>query len=84
MLVYDIHNLTKVYPGSQVMANKDITFEVRQGEIFGLLGKNGAGKSTLVKQMANLTRSTSGSIKFFGQDVYQDSTFVAMRVGYMQ
>ena len=51
--------------------------------MFGLLGDNGAGKSTLVRQMVNLTRSTSGSITLLGQDIRRDAASVTTNVGYM-
>jgi ABC-2 type transport system ATP-binding protein len=83
MVVYDIHDLVKIYPGQTTPANRNITLQIEQGEIFGLLGDNGAGKSTLVRQMVNLVRSTSGSITLFGQPVSRDPLFVPMNVGYM-
>jgi len=81
--VYDVQDLVKVYPGQIEPANKNITLQIHQGEIFGLLGANGAGKSTLVRQMANLLRSTSGRITLFGQPVGQDPLHVPINVGYM-
>lgn len=81
--VYDIQHLTKTYPGQNHPANDDITLQIMPGEIFGLLGDNGAGKSTLVRQMANLLRSTSGTIRLFGESVGQNSLYVPMQVGYM-
>jgi ABC-2 type transport system ATP-binding protein len=83
MIVYDIRDLVKVYPGQTTLANQNITLQIHQGEIFGLLGDNGAGKSTLVKQMVNLVRSTSGSITLFGQPIQRDPLYVPMNVGYM-
>lgn len=83
MIVYDVQDLVKVYPGQTEPANKNITLQIHQGEIFGLLGANGAGKSTLVRQMANLLRSTSGRITLFGQPVGQDPLHVPINVGYM-
>jgi ABC-type multidrug transport system ATPase subunit len=83
MIVYDVRDLVKVYPGQTRPANKNITLQIRQGEIFGLLGENGAGKSTLVRQMVNLLRSTSGSIKLFDRCVGQDPLHVPLNVGYM-
>ena len=83
MIVYDVQNLVKYYAGQTQPANKDVTLQIHQGEIFGLLGANGAGKSTLVRQMVNLLRSTSGSITLFGQPVAQDSLHVPTNVGYM-
>src|SRR5512136_2110357 len=83
MIVYDIRDLVKIYPGQTTPANRNITLQIEQGEIFGLLGDNGAGKSTLVKQMINLVRSTSGSITLFGQPISRDPLYVPMNVGYM-
>ena len=50
-----------------VWALKDINFEVRQGEILGLIGKNGAGKSTLLKILSRTTAPTTGKIKIKGK-----------------
>lgn len=83
MLVYDIENLTKRYAGQAQPANDGISLQVPAGEIFGLLGDNGAGKSTLVRQMVNLLRRTSGSIRLYGREIQSDPLFVALNVGYM-
>jgi len=83
MIVYDIRDLVKVYPGQTQPANKNISLQIHQGEVFGLLGDNGAGKSTLVRQMVNLTRSTSGNITLFGQSIERDPMLVPTNVGYM-
>lgn len=69
MLVYEVEHLTKIYAQQSRPANDDISFEIRQGEIFGLLGDNGAGKSTLVKQMVNLLQPTRGRIRLAGRPV---------------
>jgi len=50
-----------------VWALKDINFEVKQGEILGLIGKNGAGKSTLLKILSRTTAPTTGNIKIKGK-----------------
>lgn len=83
MIVYDVQDLMKYYPGQSEPANKHITLQIYEGEIFGILGDNGAGKSTLVRQMVNLVRSTSGSITLFGQGIAQDPLHVPRLVGYM-
>lgn len=83
MLVYDIQDIVKIYPGQAQPANDRLTLQIEQGEIFGLLGDNGAGKSTLVRQMANLLRSTSGSIHLFGRPLSAEPLYVPLRVGYM-
>ena len=49
----------------------DISFQVKKGEIFGLLGVNGAGKSTTINILAGLLRPTSGTITMFGKDFFK-------------
>ena len=50
-----------------VWALKDINFEVKQGEVLGIIGKNGAGKSTLLKLLSRVTTPTTGEIKAKGR-----------------
>jgi lipopolysaccharide transport system ATP-binding protein len=50
-----------------VMALKDIDFEVKQGDVLGIIGKNGAGKSTLLKLLSRVTAPTIGNIKIRGR-----------------
>jgi ABC-2 type transport system ATP-binding protein len=83
VIAYDVQNVVKYYPKQKRPANKDVTLQVDEGEIFGILGDNGAGKTTLVRQMVNLLRPTSGRIALFGQDVGSDPLYVSMNVGYM-
>ncbi|HNT77783.1 MAG TPA: ABC transporter ATP-binding protein [Anaerolineae bacterium] len=83
MLVYDIQNVTKYYPGQTRPANRDVSLQIHTGEIFGILGDNGAGKTTLIRQMMNLLRSTSGEITLFGQPVTRDPLWTPRNVGYM-
>lgn len=83
MLIYDIRALSKIYPGQTQPANRDITLQIHQGEIFGLLGDNGAGKSTLVKQMVNLVTPTAGEIWVMERPFPTDPTFLPMYVSYM-
>ena len=58
-----IEHLTKTFRDKQrtVTAVDDVTFDVKQGELFGLLGPNGAGKSTLIRILTTLLRPTSGT-----------------------
>lgn len=76
-VVYSVRNLTKTYKGSTYKANDDLTLDIHQGELFGLLGPNGSGKSTLVKQLAGLVRPTSGSIHLFGFDIIKRPALIA-------
>lgn len=59
-----LHGLTKAYPG--VVANNDISFDIKQGEIHALLGENGAGKSTLVKTIYGLVKPDAGHMTLTG------------------
>lgn len=64
-------DVTKTYRDGTV-ANDGISFEVREGEVFGLLGPNGAGKTTLVNQLLGLTIPTSGQVSVGAVDVIKD------------
>jgi len=59
-ILLSLKGLTKAYPG--VVANRDVTFDIKKGEVHALLGENGAGKSTLVKSIYGLVRPDSGTM----------------------
>ncbi|MBU2991853.1 ABC transporter ATP-binding protein [Octadecabacter sp. 1_MG-2023] len=59
-----LSGLTKAYPG--VVANNDVSFDIRAGEVHALLGENGAGKSTLVKTIYGLVKPDSGTMTLEG------------------
>ena len=63
-VLLSIEGLTKAYPG--VVANDDVTFDIRAGEVHALLGENGAGKSTLVKMIYGLIKPDSGHMRLRG------------------
>ena len=83
MAVYDVVDLTKIYPRQTTPANDRLTLSVAEGEIFGLLGDNGAGKTTLIRQMANLLAPTSGAIRLFGEPLGSAPLYVPGHIGYM-
>jgi simple sugar transport system ATP-binding protein len=60
-----IRGLTKAYPG--VVANSEVSFDIRPGSVHALLGENGAGKSTLVKTIYGLVRPDAGTMTLLGQ-----------------
>ncbi len=64
-------------------ATDNVSFEVRQGEIFGLLGPNGAGKSTTFKMLCGLLRSTAGSASVCGHDLRSATSQAKLGLGYM-
>src|SRR4029453_10512411 len=65
------------------VAVDDVSFDVRQGEIFGFLGSNGAGKSTTIRMLCGLLRPTSGTAVVGGIDVAADPEGVKRRIGYL-
>jgi ABC-2 type transport system ATP-binding protein len=77
----DVRGLTRRF-GSFVAVN-DVSFTVKQGEIFGFLGANGAGKSTTIRMLCGLLRPTSGTALVGGVDVSRDPEGVKRRIGYM-
>jgi ABC-2 type transport system ATP-binding protein len=64
-----------------VEAVRDVSFEVQEGEIFGLIGPNGAGKTTLTKIIATLIQPTEGSVTVKGFDSVHDDVAVRRNVG---
>lgn len=61
--IIETHNLTKRY-GNQVSVS-NLNIHVKQGRIYGLLGRNGAGKTTTMRMLLGLTAPTSGEVKIF-------------------
>jgi ABC-2 type transport system ATP-binding protein len=61
-----------------------VSFSVRRGEVFGLLGRNGAGKSTLIKAMTTLIQPTSGTLRVLGMDPARDGQKIRGRIGVVQ
>lgn len=60
-----------------------ISLNVREGEIFGLIGHNGAGKTTTLRMISTLLKITSGSIKVYGHDVTKESEAVREIISYL-
>ena len=80
-LAIEVRGLSRQF-GSFV-AVKDLSFSVKQGEIFGFLGANGAGKSTTIRMLCGLLRPTGGTALVGGIDVSRDPEGVKRRIGYM-
>ena len=79
--IIEVENLVKKF-GSFV-ANDNLSFQVRKGEIFGFLGANGAGKTTAMKILCGLSKPTSGKVMVAGYNVYTHPEMVKRRIGYM-
>jgi ABC-2 type transport system ATP-binding protein len=74
-----VENLVKTY--GDIRAVDDISFHVKQGEIFAFLGPNGAGKTTTIKMLTTLLRPTSGKVLIDGLDPAQNQNEVRKRFG---
>lgn len=68
-VAFSVKDLCFRYPSSNGDTIKKITFDVLEGEIFGLLGPSGAGKSTTQKILVKLLDNYTGSVKYFGKDL---------------
>lgn len=77
----EIKDVSKSY--KSVKALRDISFNIRKGELFGLIGPDGAGKTTLFRILTTLTLPDSGSATVIGLDVVRDYREIRGRIGYM-
>jgi len=66
----------------EVQAVKDVSFEVKPGELFGLLGPNGAGKTTTVKMLTTLLIPTGGSATIMGLDIVKQADQIRPLIGF--
>lgn len=74
-----VDNLTKEY--KEIKAVDNLSFEVHEGEILGLLGPNGSGKTTTINCLLSLLNYSSGSIKIFGKEMKPDSYDIKSKIG---
>ena len=77
--VIEIKNLTKEY--KELKAIDDLSFEVHEGEILGLLGPNGSGKSTTINCILSLLNFSNGEIKIFGKEMKPDAYDIKAKKG---
>ncbi len=74
-----VESLTKRY--GDLLAVDDVSFSVREGEVFGILGPNGAGKTTTLECIEGLVTPTAGAISVLGMDAARDADAVKRRIG---
>lgn len=77
----DVHQLNKHFGEKHVV--RDVSLQVRPGEIFGFLGPNGSGKTTTIRLMCGLLKPDSGSGTCLGYDILRESSEIKRNVGYM-
>ena len=77
--IIEVKNLTKSY--KKLKAVDDLSFEVKEGEILGLLGPNGSGKSTTINCILSLLKFESGSIKILGKNMSPNSYDIKKEIG---
>ncbi|MDR1809327.1 MAG: ABC transporter ATP-binding protein [Prevotella sp.] len=76
-----VNNLSKKY--GSVLAVEHIGFELKKGELVGLLGANGAGKSTTMKLMTGILQPDSGTVDIFGYNIEKNPVEAKKRTGYL-
>ena len=81
MSAIQVNNLTKTY--GKVQALKGVSFDVKPGEMFGLIGPDGAGKTTLFRLLTTLINPDSGTALVDGLDIVRDYITLRTRIGYM-
>jgi ABC-2 type transport system ATP-binding protein len=78
--VVSIRNVSKLYAGGH-QALKDVSLDIRRGEIFALLGPNGAGKTTLISIICGIVTASSGSVEVDGHDIVGNYRQARTRIG---
>lgn len=81
MAAIEVNNLTKKY--GELQALKGISFNVNEGEVFGLIGPNGAGKTTTLRILATLLEVSSGDVKIFGRDLVKEPAQIRKIISYL-
>ncbi|MDH5482130.1 MAG: ABC transporter ATP-binding protein [Candidatus Bathyarchaeota archaeon] len=79
-MIIEVEGLMKHY--GEVKALDDVSFSVKEGEIFGLLGPNGAGKTTLMEILCGLRRFDEGKVNVFGLDLVKDPYKIRSLIGF--
>ena len=80
-IMLDVQNLNKRF--GSVHAVKDLSFNIRKGEIFGFLGPNGAGKTTTMRIITCFIPPSSGTVKIDGLDIAEHDLEVRRKIGYL-
>ena len=76
----EVSNLKVSYDGKKYVVDR-LSFDVKEGEIFGFLGPNGAGKTTTIRVLTTLIKPTHGTVKVLGMDVIKRGLEIRKRIG---
>lgn len=79
--IIDVRSLSRSF--GSLVAVRDVSFQVQQGSIFGLLGPNGSGKSTIIRMLLGILPPSGGDASVLGLEVRTDAERIKPRVGYM-
>ncbi|MDE3144161.1 MAG: ABC transporter ATP-binding protein [Bacteroidota bacterium] len=77
--VIEVNGLTKHF--KNITAVDDLSFSVREGDVYGFLGQNGAGKSTTIRMLLTLISPTAGNIKLFGMPLHSHRKEILQQIG---
>ncbi len=81
MKTVEVNDLRKSYKNFEAL--KGITFEIEEGEIFGLIGPNGAGKTTTLRIICTLLKPDAGTVKVFGHDLLSEPDEIRKVISYL-
>lgn len=79
--VFELQRITKDYGNGKGVF--EVSFSVKEGEVFGYLGPNGAGKTTTIRQLMGFVRPQSGNCRIFGRDCFLEADKIQKEIGYL-
>ena len=77
----ETQNLVKIYKTGKVQAVNGLNLQIKQGEIYALIGANGSGKTTSLNMISGALFPTSGTIKVLGYEIPQDRRMITGHIG---
>nr|WP_295972004.1 ABC transporter ATP-binding protein [uncultured Bacillus sp.] len=81
MVIAEIKGLQKKFKSTHAL--KNVTMELKKGEVLGFIGPNGAGKSTAIRILLGIIKASGGTARIFGKDVWKDSIEIHKRLAYV-
>ncbi len=81
MKALDVSHISKTYDTTTAL--HDVSFNVNENELFGLIGPDGAGKTSLIRIIITLLLADSGNVQLLGHDVVKDYKYLRRKIGYM-